>query len=76
MPEGRKADVLFRSMKQSRTQFAVVLDEHGGMNGIITINDLVEQLVGALDDGEDADETAQEIERTDRHVEYFGSART
>lgn len=65
VPEGVKADVLFRSMKQSRTQFAVVLDEHGGMNGIITINDLVEQLVGALDDVEDADETAQEIERTD-----------
>lgn len=65
VPEGVKADVLFRSMKQSRTQFAVVLDEHGGMNGIITINDLVEQLVGALDDVEDADETAAEIERTD-----------
>ena len=65
VPEGVKADVLFRSMKQSRTQFAVVLDEHGGMNGIITINDLVEQLVGALDDVEDADETAQEIERTE-----------
>lgn len=71
VPEGVKADVLFRSMKQSRTQFAVVLDEHGGMNGIITINDLVEQLVGALDDVEDADETAQEIERTDSGtVEY------
>lgn len=65
VPESVKADVLFRRMKQSRTQFAVVLDERGGMNGIITINDLVEQLVGELDDVEDADEPVQEIERTD-----------
>ena len=65
VPESVKADVLFRRMKQSRTQFAVVLDEHGGMNGIVTINDLVQQLVGELDDEEDADVTVQEIERTD-----------
>lgn len=65
VPESVKADVLFRRMKQNRTQFAVVLDERGGMNGIITINDLVEQLVGELDDVEDADEPVQEIERTD-----------
>lgn len=65
VPEGVKADVLFRRMKQGKTQFAVVLDERGGMNGIVTINDLVEQLVGELDDVEDADETVQEIEQKD-----------
>lgn len=65
VPEGVKADILFRRMKQRKSQFAVVLDEHGGMNGIITINDLVEQLVGELDDVEDDDKTVQEIIKTD-----------
>ena len=37
-------------MKKARNHFAVVVDEYGGMSGIITINDLLEQLVGDLDD--------------------------
>ena len=54
VPESVKADLLFRNMKRSRNALAVVLDEYGGMLGIITINDLVEQLVGELGD-EDAE---------------------
>lgn len=50
VPESIKADTLFRSMKESRNHFAVVLDEYGGMVGIVTMNDLLEQLVGDLDD--------------------------
>ncbi len=58
VPDSVKADVLFRNMKRSRNRIAVVLDEYGGMTGIITMNDLVEQLVGDLcDDEQDADET-------------------
>lgn len=45
-----KADTLFRNMKQKHHSMAIVLDEYGGMSGIITINDLVEQLVGELVD--------------------------
>ena len=45
-----KADILFRNMKKEHHTLAVVLDEYGGMSGIITINDLVEQLVGDLGD--------------------------
>lgn len=45
-----KADILFRNMKKERQALAVVLDEYGGMSGIITMNDLVEQLVGELGD--------------------------
>ena len=48
--EQTKADVLFRSMKQSGHAIAVIRDEHGGMSGIITWNDLIEQLVGELDE--------------------------
>ena len=46
VPETVKADVLFRNMKSSRTRFAMVLDEYGGLSGIVTVNDLLEQLVG------------------------------
>lgn len=51
VPDSVKADVLFRNMKGGCHPLAVVLDEYGGMTGIITINDLVELLVGDL--GED-----------------------
>ena len=49
-PETTKADVLFRNMKKARTALAVVVDEYGGMVGIVTIQDLIEELVGDLGD--------------------------
>ncbi len=49
VPETMRTDVLFRGMKESRNHFAIVLDEYGGMNGIVTMNDLLEQLVGELE---------------------------
>ena len=48
VPNMVKADTLFRNMKKEKQKMAVVLNEYGGMTGIITINDLVEQLVGDL----------------------------
>ncbi|WP_066715294.1 hemolysin family protein [Clostridium sp. Marseille-P299] len=64
VPETIKADVLFRAMKKSRNYFAVVLDEYGGMSGIVTMNDLVQQLVGEIDD-EDMIERELKIENID-----------
>lgn len=54
VPETLKADILFRNMKKQRAAMAVVLDEHGGMVGIVTLNDLIEELVGdlSMDDGQ------------------------
>ncbi|MBQ2896417.1 MAG: HlyC/CorC family transporter [Oscillospiraceae bacterium] len=49
VPGSIRADVLFRNMKRKGERMSVVLDEHGGMVGIVTLNDLVEQLVGTLD---------------------------
>ena len=49
VPENVKADVLFRNMKQTHNSLAIVLDEYGGMSGIVTMYDLVEQLVGEFD---------------------------
>lgn len=59
VPDTVKADVLFRNMKQTRNNLAIVLDEYGGVTGIITMNDLVQQLVGDL--GDDADNTEEKL---------------
>lgn len=50
VPETVRTDILFQNMKKSRNHFAVVFDEYGGMSGVITMNDLLEQIVGNLDD--------------------------
>lgn len=61
VPDTIKADVLFRNMKKRKETMAVVLDEYGGVTGILTINDLIEQLVGEL--GEDEEEhTVEQLE--------------
>lgn len=56
VPDSVTADVLFRNMKAKSTSFAVVLDEYGGMEGIVTVNDLVECLVGDLTVNDDPEE--------------------
>lgn len=58
-PESIKADVLFRSMKQTHNTLCVILDKYGGMTGIVTLNDLIEELVGDL-----CDDSPQDIKET------------
>ena len=65
VPETVRADVLFRNMKRTRNHFAVVVDDYGGMSGIITMNDLLEQLVGDLDDDDTAPVEQPPIARID-----------
>ncbi len=48
VPEGMKANVLFKAMKKLRRYFAVVVDEYGGLTGIITLRDLLETIVGDM----------------------------
>jgi len=49
VPTTVKADHLFRNMKRNRNHFALVIDEYGGLAGVVTMNDLLELLVGAFD---------------------------
>lgn len=75
VPDTVKADVLFRNMKKDRHTLAVVLDEYGGLTGIITINDLVEQLVGDLGSDNEPEETIVAYERMDENTwKIHGSA--
>lgn len=68
VPESIKADVLFRNMKKERNPLAVVLDEYGGMVGIVTLSDLVEELVGDLVDDDFEEETAEGIEQLNENT--------
>ena len=54
-------------MKERREYFAVLIDEYGGMTGIITLHDLMEALVGDLEEKEEA-EKPQEIEKTGENI--------
>ena len=65
VPETIKADVLFRNMKASRNSMAIVVDEYGGMEGIVTYSDLIEELVGKIYDEEKQDENEPTAERID-----------
>lgn len=65
VPESVRADLLFQNMKNNRQHFAIVLDEFGGMDGIVTMNDLLEELVGDLEDDMSVPEEPLAIERID-----------
>ena len=60
VPESVKADVLFRDMQKQKTHMAIVVDEYGGTSGLVTMEDLLEQLVGEIYDEFDTEEE-QEI---------------
>lgn len=63
-PAMRVLDLLLQ-MRQSKVHMAFIVDEFGGIDGLITINDLVESIVGELDDEYEFDLTPQLIERPD-----------
>ncbi len=53
IPESKRLDVLLREFRQSRNHMAIVIDEHGGVAGLVTIEDVLEQIVGDIDDEHD-----------------------
>ena len=56
IPESKSVAELLQEMQKSRTQIAIVVDEYGGVAGIVTIEDLIEELVGEIEDEYDEDE--------------------
>ena len=50
VPETVQADVLFREMQRRKVHMAIVVDEYGGMSGIVTMEDLLEEIVGSIYD--------------------------
>ena len=68
IPEGKKIDVLFREMKQQRITMAVVVDEYGGTEGIVTLEDLLEEIVGEIEDEFDSPETSVTVNTDGSYV--------
>jgi magnesium and cobalt transporter len=56
VPETKKADALLEEFKKDRSHLAVVIDEYGSISGIVTIEDILEELVGEIEDEHDVDE--------------------
>ena len=63
-PSARVLDLLL-DMRIKRTHMAMVVDEYGGIDGLVTIEDLVEQIVGEIEDEHDEDEELELIDRAD-----------
>jgi magnesium and cobalt transporter len=54
VPESKRLDVLLKDFRASRNHMAVVIDEYSGVSGLVTIEDVLEQIVGEIDDEHDA----------------------
>ena len=57
IPESKRLNVLLREFRQTRNHMAIVVDEYGGVAGVVTIEDVIEQIVGDIEDEYDFDET-------------------
>ncbi len=61
VPESKRLNVLLREFRANRNHIAIVVDEYGGVAGLVTIEDVLEQIVGEIDDEYDFDETEDNI---------------
>ena len=61
VPEAKRLNVLLREFRASRNHMAIVVDEYGGVSGLVTIEDVLEQIVGEIEDEYDFDEASDNI---------------
>ncbi len=86
VPESMRLNVLLKNFRASRNHMAIVADEYGGVAGLITIEDVLEQIVGEIDDEYDIDDETRILKHSDRRYTvkaltsiedfnaYFGTA--
>jgi hemolysin (HlyC) family protein len=75
IPESKRLNVLLKDFRRARNHMAIVVDEYGGVAGIVTIEDVLEQIVGEIEDEYDFDETEAQI-LLDRNGLYRVKAQT
>ena len=85
VPESKRLNVLLKDFRRNRNHMAIVVDEYGGVSGLVTIEDVIEQIVGEIDDEFDVEDdqnirreadrqyTVRGITRIDEFNEYFGA---
>jgi magnesium and cobalt transporter len=61
VPESKRLNVLLRDFRANRNHIAIVVDEYGGVSGLVTIEDVLEQIVGDIEDEYDFDEAEDNI---------------
>ncbi len=85
VPEAKRLNVLLREFRRNRNHMAIVVDEYGGVSGLVTIEDVIEQIVGEIDDEFDVEDdrnirkeesrrfTVRGVTRLAEFNEYFGT---
>ena len=76
IPESKKLNVLLREFRQSRNHMAIVIDEYGGVAGLVTIEDVLEQIVGEIDDEHDEADDASTLIAAQADGQYAVDALT
>ena len=74
VPESKRLNVLLREFRQNRNHMAIVIDEYGGVAGLVTIEDVLEEIVGEIEDETDVDE-GRYIRRIS-NTDFFVQAQT
>ena len=85
VPESKRLNVLLKEFRRNRNHMAIVVDEYGGVCGLVTIEDVIEQIVGEIDDEFDVEDvenirrdgerkfTVRGVTRIDEFNAYFGA---
>lgn len=69
VPESKKVDVLLREFRAKRYHMAIVVDEYGGVSGLVTIEDILEEIVGEIEDEFAIDEeVAEDIKKVGKQI--------
>jgi magnesium and cobalt transporter len=67
VPESKRVNILLRDFRKGHNHMAIVADEYGGVAGLVTIEDVLEQIVGQIDDEFDESKSAHILKQDDRH---------
>ncbi|CAH9049518.1 Magnesium and cobalt efflux protein CorC [Pseudoalteromonas holothuriae] len=68
VPESKRVDALLNEFRQKRYHMAIVVDEYGGVSGLVTIEDILEIIVGEIEDEHDEEEEQQDIRQLSKHT--------